>query len=281
MNASSPLPPVPLRSSPRFRALSLDLWFTTVYFEPADEEVWRRARRGAIREILVDRSGRPYSITRVEAAMNAVRGALRAQGVSNDMLAPRTYLEYLRHELGSPVEPTEEDARHLGAAGMEEAPPRINPEARRLVERMEARGIPVVAISNTARPGEVWKSFLDRRGGPRFRFVLASCDFGWGKPHPGLFHQAAGRLGLSPEHLLHVGDFWELDVEGAVAAGVAPGLYRGLWERYPTPEERAARGRADDGRPGLLRLDSLDELDEDSLWAIPGTSGRLPSEQEG
>jgi HAD superfamily hydrolase (TIGR01509 family) len=267
LNASSPAH-LPLLSPPgRFRALSLDLWFTTVYFEPGDEEVWRRARRAAIRDILVDRAGRTYPITRVEAAMNAVREALRAQGVTNDMLAPLTYLEYLRQELGSPVEPTEEDARHLGSAGMAEAPPRINPEARRLVERLEARGVPVVAISNTSRPGEVWKSFLDRSGGPRFRFVLASCDFGWSKPHPGLFHQAAERLGLPPAQLLHVGDYWELDVEGAVAAGVSPALYRGLWHRYPTLEERTRRHQADDGRPDLLRLASLEELDQEALWA--------------
>ncbi len=280
MSAPSPLSSARLRPARTFGALSLDLWFTTVYFEPEDEEVWRRARRGAIRDILVDRAGRPYPITRVEEAMSAVREGLRAQGVTNDMLAPRTYLEYVRRELGSTVEPTEEDARYLGSAGMDEAPPRINPEARRLVERMEARGVPVVAISNTARPGAVWKSFLDRRGGPRFRFVLASCDFGWGKPHPGLFHQAAGRLGLSPERMLHVGDFWELDVDGALAAGGAPALYRGLWDRYPTPGERETRGQADDGRPNLLRLDSLEELDEDSLWAPPGGSGSPPSEQE-
>lgn len=58
---------------------------------------------------------------------------------------------------------------------------------------------------------------------PYFRHgVLAARDFGQGKPHATFFHEACRRLGLAPAQVLHGGDDWLLDVEGAWAAGMTP-----------------------------------------------------------
>lgn len=48
---------------------------------------------------------------------------------------------------------------------------------------------------------------------------LSARDFGQGKPHPAFFHAACARLDLPPAEVLHVGDDWRLDIEGAMAAG--------------------------------------------------------------
>jgi len=41
------------------------------------------------------------------------------------------------------------------------------------------------------------------------------------KPHPGIFHAGAQRLGLPPEDCLYVGDLYLVDVVGAQGAGMS------------------------------------------------------------
>ena len=56
----------------------------------------------------------------------------------------------------------------------------------------------------------------------RFEFVLTSAEAGHRKPDPRIFEQAVARLGLAPEHVLHVGDSYEDDFAGAQAARLKP-----------------------------------------------------------
>jgi FMN hydrolase / 5-amino-6-(5-phospho-D-ribitylamino)uracil phosphatase len=49
---------------------------------------------------------------------------------------------------------------------------------------------------------------------------VSAREFGVGKPDPRIFHEACRRLGVAPHEMLHVGDDWMLDVQGARAAGV-------------------------------------------------------------
>jgi HAD superfamily hydrolase (TIGR01509 family) len=39
-----------------------------------------------------------------------------------------------------------------------------------------------------------------------FDAVVTSAGCGWRKPHPGIFEAVAGRLGVAPVDLVHVGD---------------------------------------------------------------------------
>ncbi len=52
-----------------------------------------------------------------------------------------------------------------------------------------------------------------------FEFVIASLVFGCEKPETAIFHEAARRLELKPDEILHVGDSINDDVEGAKRAG--------------------------------------------------------------
>lgn len=49
--------------------------------------------------------------------------------------------------------------------------------------------------------------------------VVISCEVAFTKPSPVIFEQAARKLGLPPENILHVGDSMESDVAGAKSAG--------------------------------------------------------------
>ncbi|WP_374434941.1 HAD family hydrolase [Inhella sp.] len=54
---------------------------------------------------------------------------------------------------------------------------------------------------------------------PYFVGRLSAREFGRGKPHADFFHAACAQLGLTPGQVLHVGDDWALDIEGAHGAG--------------------------------------------------------------
>ena len=53
-----------------------------------------------------------------------------------------------------------------------------------------------------------------------FRATFAAADFGAAKPDPRIFHAAASALSVSPGQMLHIGDDVQLDVEGALSAGL-------------------------------------------------------------
>jgi len=91
------------------------------------------------------------------------------------------------------------------------------PDALAALRRIAAR-VPIAAVSNG-------NADLQRIGiGDLFAFQLGSREFGAAKPDPGIFHAACERLGVEHAQVLHVGDHAEMDVTGAMRAGL-----RGCW----------------------------------------------------
>jgi FMN hydrolase / 5-amino-6-(5-phospho-D-ribitylamino)uracil phosphatase len=93
--------------------------------------------------------------------------------------------------------------------------------------RLAARA-PLAALSNG-------NACLTRIGlMPLFRFQLGAREHGRAKPDPSIFLAACERLGVAPQHVLHVGDDAEMDIVGAHRAGL-----RTCWinrvEHAPTP----------------------------------------------
>ena len=76
-----------------------------------------------------------------------------------------------------------------------------------------------VTSSAVYTPFLLWS--LDRFGIlGEFSDVLTSADAGFYKSHPGIYLASAQRLGALPERIVHVGDSFRFDVEGARAAGL-------------------------------------------------------------
>ena len=87
------------------------------------------------------------------------------------------------------------------------------PDALAALRRIAAR-VPVAAVSNG-------NADLQRIGiGELFAFQLGSREYGAAKPDPGIFHAACERLGVDHAQVLHVGDHAEMDVAGAMRAGL-------------------------------------------------------------
>jgi len=91
------------------------------------------------------------------------------------------------------------------------------PDALPALQRI-SQHVPIVALSNG-------NADLKQIGiADRFAFQLNAAEFGAAKPDSGIFHAACARLQLPPSQVLHVGDDVELDVRGAMRAGL-----RGCW----------------------------------------------------
>jgi len=249
-----------------YRALSLDLWFTLVYHTREDAAGWDRARIRVLQEFLERSAGPVLTASDIEAGLGEVTSRLEAYGRSPVTTDPAVVLQEVANRLGARVRgPAGVAANAYSAAGLEECPPRPNPEAFELVRVLGRRGVPVVLVTNSSRRSVTWSDFLRTRDALSFRYVVSSSDLGVAKPDPAIFREAARRVAVPPHQLLHVGDRWELDVAGARAAGLGAALYRGLWDRYPRdvypdlPEPPAEL-------PGTWVLDRLDPLLEPALW---------------
>jgi putative hydrolase of the HAD superfamily len=87
------------------------------------------------------------------------------------------------------------------------------------LKALSARGVRLAALSNW---DERLRVLLDRLGlEVFFEAIIVSCEVGALKPSPVIFRQAVAKLGLPPEAILHVGDSFEMDVQGARNAGLA------------------------------------------------------------
>ena len=248
-----------------FRALSLDFWFTTLYYHSGSDNLWKEDRIRVLGQILKSSAGEDLPSDRIEDALEAVHSDFRRQDRELITIDPETlvtaYAEHLDARLAIPAAGA---GVALSAAGLDEHPPQVNSELNALARALSDRNIPIIAITNTARREASWKEFLDPRTTASFRHIVTSCEVGRAKPAPEIFRDAARRLDLPPHEILHVGDRWELDVEGAQQAGYGAVLYRGLWSHYPEglyPE--TDYGSQDD--PEVPVIDHLDELLEGNL----------------
>ena len=185
-----------------------------------------------------------------------------------DGFDPGDFVRQVALQLGGTLAvPQAEAGRRFSAAGLTEHPPGINPEVGPVIRAFTEKGVPVISVTNTGRLEETWRSFLQSREVPPFRTIVTSCEVGRRKPDPEIFREASRRLSLRPEEIVHVGDRWDLDVKGALAAGCGAVLYRGLWPLYPP-------GEAEDTPPptrvpaDVRIVDRLSEILDLGSWEV-------------
>lgn len=96
------------------------------------------------------------------------------------------------------------------------------------LRELRRRGYRLGVISNA--DGGV-EALLESVGlGPEFELVIDSGVVGIDKPDPRIFALAAERMGVDPAESVYVGDIYEIDVEGARAAGMDAILIDPLWK---------------------------------------------------
>lgn len=97
------------------------------------------------------------------------------------------------------------------------------PGATEVLERLKGMGVRLACVSNN--DGRL-AAMVDSQDWGRFFDVLIDSErVGAAKPDPVIFHHALEALGLPPEEVVHVGDYYSTDVVGARRAGLEGVLY--------------------------------------------------------
>ena len=121
--------------------------------------------------------------------------------------------------------------------------------ARELIRALNEMQVPTAVISNLDFSGYLLRERLDQLfPDNRFRFVIASSDYGIRKPDPLIFRAGIAKSGLAAEDIWYVGDKLKVDAVGCQNAGMIPVLYKNRRNTYEDLPE------------GLLVIDDLLEL---------------------
>lgn len=118
--------------------------------------------------------------------------------------------------------------------------------------RLSAR-YPVWALTNG-------NADVERIGlGRYFAGSVSARDAGVMKPDPGIFLLACQSLGLPPEQVLHVGDDWAMDVQGARQAGLRAAWVNRLGAEAPASNNERGEPGSRDAEPdeAVLHVNDL------------------------
>ena len=98
------------------------------------------------------------------------------------------------------------------------------PGVHEIVEALDARGVPLFAITNFS--ADFWPPFAakERAFFDRFRDIVVSGEVKLLKPDPAIYWLALDRFRLKPADALFVDDR-QINVDGALAVGMAAHLF--------------------------------------------------------
>ena len=148
------------------------------------------------------------------------------------------YPELVRNCLGSlgvEVDDAELE-RFLAAEHAAWEPARlIGDSTHALLDVLRERGLRTGLVSNAFDPPALLHRDLEQMGlGERLDVAVFSSETGKRKPHPAIFEEALGRLGVDPTRAVFVGDRRYEDVRGAKDLGMA--TVQAFWFRADDDE---------------------------------------------
>jgi HAD superfamily hydrolase (TIGR01549 family) len=124
-----------------------------------------------------------------------------------------------------------------------------------LVRELKHAGTPIAIISNSE--GHLAELVDELGWAAAFDVVVDSGRLGIDKPDARIFTHACHALGVSTEDLLHVGDAWEADVQGALGASASAVWFDREHRERALPERVYGAASALELREVLARLGFL------------------------
>lgn len=207
----------------RIRAVLFDMGGTLedVYY---DDKLRLRATAG-FREIMI-KHGLDTGLD-VPSLYSVIKSGMKRYGkwreeTDRELIPERVWSEYVFTEHDLPPD-------KLAAAGEELAfywdtrfsTRRMRPETPLVLGTLARKGIPLGVISNITSRTMVPCNLAEYGIAQFFKVVVASAEFGWRKPSPRIFKEAARLIGVPPDECAYVGDTVSRDVRGARRAGYA------------------------------------------------------------
>jgi putative hydrolase of the HAD superfamily len=202
------------------KAITLDLWGTIFHPKDAEEKVERR--RAMILEALLE-AGLEVDVPRLRGAYRAAHKIIE-ENVAKEFkdLGPPGRWALLTQQLGLPLDavPYSRIAAAYEDLTLDYLPPLME-GVEAAIERLHTR-YRLGLICNTGYTGgKILREVLKKYGlAHYFGILVFSNEFGWLKPDPRIFHHTLDALASAPAEGAHVGDMEELDVDGAIAAGM-------------------------------------------------------------
>ncbi|MDQ2687185.1 MAG: HAD family hydrolase [Armatimonadota bacterium] len=200
------------------RAIFFDIGDTLVFDEPPLRERFRWATRAV---------GLTYDDQRLPQAFRVGQEyalACYLGGTDND--DPEVQREVAARTLAALGVPPINNARWQALAEAFVSVPwrrYVHPGAIALLEALRARGFVVGAISDWEET--LPKTLAELALAPHLDALAVSATVGVTKPHPQLFQEALRQADVCAAESVHIGDWYELDVQGAHAAGMQAILF--------------------------------------------------------
>jgi len=124
-----------------------------------------------------------------------------------------------------------------------------------LVRGLRSAGFPTAIISNSR--GRLSELTAEIGWGGDFSTIVDSAKLGIDKPDPRIFLWASTALDVPPAGVVHVGDSYTVDVEGALHAGMRAVWFRGE-PRSALPAEVRIAGAVDEAHAALSAFGLVD-----------------------
>ena len=197
------------------RAIFFDIGDTLVFDDPSLPERLALALRATGLRVDEARYLGAYRIGEAYAAAQYVRGI-----PWEDPVSLGEALRLILNALDLPVPDLAEMRNRIAAVPFTRE---VQPEALALLAELRLRGFILGAISDWETTLPV---LLAELGIASYLDALAVSEIvGATKPDPRLFQEALKQANVAPDNSLHIGDWFELDVAGARAAGMSALLF--------------------------------------------------------
>jgi putative hydrolase of the HAD superfamily len=121
-----------------------------------------------------------------------------------------------------------------------------------LAKELARSGVKLAIISNSE--GHMAELLAELGWSEIFGVIADSGRLGIDKPKPGIFEHACAALGIACSELVHIGDSWEADVEGALGVGAQAVWFDERHRQRELPSGVYGAGSATELREVLARL---------------------------
>ncbi|MEN3043793.1 MAG: HAD family hydrolase [Candidatus Hydrothermales bacterium] len=201
------------------KVITFDYWDTLVPIEENKIELMRKERAKKIQEFF-NKKGRKFSYDEIYKTSKRVWELYKENPLINKEVTLYIMVEKILEHLS--IEKKEDIVKeivqiyeeYLYKAGL-----KVDSEVIDVIKELKSENFKLGIVSNTPG-GNVERKILEDYGIDKFFDIMVFSSIeGIRKPHPEIFLKVVNFFNIEPGELLHIGDTFELDIEGPLKIG--------------------------------------------------------------